>query len=127
MARTKLRKYNIYHPKEGFLNIMCKLDVCDYEFVASVDARNLVSVFYQAQNDFNPEYASLEKRSTVVGDIVVDADQVHMFRGVGLKRIAKTTPLYKKIMEADEAIQEILSRDKLSDEDINNLIEASVQ
>jgi hypothetical protein len=126
MAKTKLRRYGIYHPKEGFLNIMCKLDVCDFEYVGTVEARNLVSVFYQAQNDFNPAYASPGKRSTMVGDIVVDGDQVHMFRGVGLKRIAKTTKLYKDIMATDEAIMEILARTKLTQDDIDNLVENCV-
>jgi len=120
---TKIKRFGIYHPKGGELNMCCKLDTHKYEYVGSVEVQNLVQVMYKAQNDFNPEYAALGKRSTSVGDIIVNGNAVFMVKGVGYKRIPKTKDLYKEIMESDEAIIEILSRQNLTEDDVNDLIE----
>ena len=118
---SKLRRFGVYHPKGGELNMCCKLDSHEYEYVTSIEVETLVRVFYKAQNDFNPAYASLGKRSTSVGDIITNGNAVFMVRPVGYKRIPKTKELHKKIMELDEAMVEILSRQNLSEEDVQRL------
>jgi hypothetical protein len=123
---VKLKRFGIYHPKDGFINMVCKPDICEYEYVAHVEAENLVRVFYMAQNDLNPEYAKHGKRSTSVGDIVTFNKQVFMYKGVGFRRIPKTHDLYKKIMETDEAIIEVLSRKTLTEEQVQDLLDNCV-
>jgi hypothetical protein len=120
----ELKRFGVYHPKGGAMNTVCDVDI-DYEYITFVEAENLVRVIYKTQNDFNEDYASLGKRSTSVGDIVTSNKQVYMVKGTGYKRIPKTKELYKKIMETDEAIIEILSRQHLTQEDIDDLIENS--
>ena len=126
MDKTKLKRFGIYHPKDGFINMVCKPDICEYEFVTHIECENLVRVFYLAQNDFNPEYAKKGRRSTSVGDIVTHNNQVFMYKGVGFRRIPKTHQLYKKIMETDEAIIEILSRRTLTEKDVEDLLDNCV-
>jgi hypothetical protein len=123
MAVAKLKRFGIYHPKQGALNICCKDDTHEYEYVTSIECETLIRVFHRAQNDFNPEYAKLGKRSTSVGDIITNGDVLFMVRPVGFRRIAKTKDLYKKIMQTDEAIIEILSRKHLTEEEVQLLIE----
>jgi hypothetical protein len=121
----KLKRYGIYHPKDGTLNGCCKLDTHQYEYITAVLAENLTKVFMKAQNDFSPEYASLGKRSTSVGDIITANTSVYMVNGIGLKKVSSDTQLYKDIMQTDEAIIEILSRRTLSQDDIDDLVENS--
>ena len=120
---SKLRRFGVYHPKGGELNMCCKLDSHEYEYVTSIETETLVRVFYKAQNDMNPEYAKLGKRSTSVGDIITNGKHVFMVRPVGYKRIPSTKELHKKILDTDEAIIEILSREHLSEEDVKRLID----
>jgi hypothetical protein len=126
MNPGKLKRFGIYHPKDGYMNVLCKTDVCEYEFAANVEAENLVRSFYMSQNDLNPEYAKQGKRSTSVGDIITYNDKVFMVNGMGYKRIPKTNELYGKIMESDEAIIEILSRRTLTEEDVKDLLDNCV-
>ena len=123
MSTTTKKRFGVYHPLNGALNTACDVEKLDYEYITSIESENLVRVFYKAQNDFNPEYATLGKRSTSVGDIVVDNDRMFMYMGVGFKRIPKTKALYEKIMTLDEAIIEILSRRTLTDDDVNKLMD----
>jgi len=122
MARN-LKRFGVFHPKGGELNMGLEFDKFDYEYITSIEVETLVSVFYQTQNDFNPEYAALGKRSTSVGDIINAQGQLYMYKGVGYKRIPKSSELHKKIMETDEAIIEILSRKTLTQEDVNDLMD----
>jgi len=126
MSTSKLSRYGVYHPKGGVLNTDLSIDTHEYEYVASIESENLIRVFYKSQNNFNPEYAALGKRSTCVGDIITSDNKVYMFKGVGFKRIPSTKDLYKKIMETDEAIIEILSRKHLTEDQVNDLIENSI-
>jgi len=126
MNPVKLKRFGIYHPKDGFMNITCKVDICEYEHVAHIEAENLVRAFYMGQNDFNPEYAAKGKRSTSVGDVITYNDKVFMANGMGFKRVSKTTELYTKIMESDEAIIEILSRRTLNEEQVQDLLDNCV-
>jgi hypothetical protein len=126
MNPTKLKRFGIYHPKDGFMNAVCKIDICEYEYVTHVEAENLVRAFYMSQNDFNPEYAKAGKRSTSVGDVITYNDKVFMANGMGFKRIPKTAELYTKIMESDEAIIEILSRRTLTEKEVEDLLDNCV-
>jgi hypothetical protein len=45
---------------------------------------------------------------------------------MGFKRVSKTTELYTKIMESDEAIIEILSRRTLNEEQVQDLLDNCV-
>lgn len=118
-----MSRFSIYHPKEGKINEHCTLD-CSYEYITTVEAQNLVKVFYLGQDKFNPEYKELGKRNTTTGDVITLENKLYMVNGVGgFKRIPSTKPLYKNIMELDEAIIEILSRKTLNQDDIDTLID----
>ena len=51
----------------------------------SIDCNSLEEAFKLSQNDFSERYATLGKRSTSVGDIIVDVrDEKHYFvEGIG--------------------------------------------
>lgn len=123
MSKLTSRRFSIYHPIEGKINNRCDHNYT-YEFITTLEAPNLVKSFYMAQAKLNPEYKELVKRDTTVGDIIITEDKVYMVSSPGgFKRIFKTKPLYKSVMELDEAIIEILSRRKLTDEDVSNLLD----
>jgi len=120
MSITTIKQYNIFHPKNGRLNLDCSLDK-DYEFIGSVRAENLVRSFYQAQNDFNADYREYGVRSTCVGDIVSDGKEVHMIMGSNYKRINTKHPLFKHIRSLQSNVPNIMEI-PLTDEDIDELI-----
>lgn len=126
MDPVKLKRFGIYHPKDGFINALCKVDVCDYEYATSVESETLVRVPYRAMSGLNPAYAKTGKRNTTIGDIITYGNKVYMIKDHGFKRIPTTKDLYKNIMATDEAIVEILSRQTLSEDDVNDLIENSL-
>lgn len=75
-----MRNYRIFHPVGGVLNTQLKRGVYEYEQICSIDAKSLEEAFKLAQNDFSERYASLGKRSTSVGDIIVDVrEERHYF------------------------------------------------
>lgn len=118
-----LRRFSIFHPIEGKINSRCDLNY-SYEFVTTVEAPNLVKSFYMAQAKLNPEYKELVKRDTTIGDVIAVEEKLYMVNSAGgFKRVPSTKPLFKNVMELDEAIIEILSRKKLTDDDVNDLIE----
>jgi hypothetical protein len=88
--------YKILHPKNGVLNTDCIRGQFAYEKVTLVKAKSLQNAFYCSQNDFSDEYASLNKRSTSVGDIIVDLrHEKHYFvSGVGFTEIPHTVASY---------------------------------
>jgi len=103
-THSKLKQFQVYHPKNGEMNMCCKIDTHEYEYIGSVESETLVRVFYRTQNDFNPSYAELGRRSTSVGDIIVHHNHVYMVQPVGFKRIPTTKPLYQNIMELNNII-----------------------
>lgn len=120
---STLRKFSIFHPIEGKVNDKCLLNYA-YEYVITVETTNLVKSLYMAQDKFNPEYAKLGKRNTTVGDLITVDEKLYMVNGEGgFKRVPSTKPLFKEIMETDEAIIEILSRKKLTQKDVDDLID----
>jgi hypothetical protein len=123
MSQLSKKRYGVYHPKGGALNTLCEIEGIDFEYITAIESETLVRVFYHAQNDYNESYATLGKRSTSVGDIITSNDKVYMVKGDGYKRIPSTKELYKKIMDTDEAIIEILSRKTLTQGEIDELID----
>jgi hypothetical protein len=120
---SNLRKFSIYHPIEGKVNNSMRMNYT-YEYITSVEATNLVKSYYMAQDKFNPDYKELGKRNTTAGDLItVDAKLYMVSNKGGFKRIPSTKPLFKNVMELDEAIIEILSRRTLTDEDVESLID----
>jgi len=124
MGVAVLKQYNVFHPISGKLNISCDLHI-DYEYVASVKAENLVRSFYVSQNDFNVDYRSYGVRSTCVGDVVSDGQEVFMYMGVGFKKINHKHILHKNIKSLHTDIPDIMVEEKLSDDDIDELVENS--
>ena len=121
----ELKRFGIYHPKEGVINDSLDFENVVYEYAASVEAENVVRSFYMAQIS-NPKYKELGKRNTAIGDIITHNTKVFMVNGKGgFKRVFPSKDLYRKIMDTDEAIIEILSRQHLTQEDIDDLIENS--
>lgn len=117
-VERELKKFGIFHPKEGALNFECKLDKYEYEPITLVMAENLIRGFYEAQNDFNKLYALLGKRSTCVGDIITDEEHAYMVFGSGCRRISTRLPIHKIIMDMDKVL-----RKPLTDADIDNLMD----
>lgn len=75
-----MMKYKILHPQNGVLNYQCMRGQFAYKEIAVVKAQSLQDAFKLSQNDFSNEYASLNKRSTSVGDIIIDlTNEKHYF------------------------------------------------
>jgi len=87
-----MRTFVIYHPLNSDFNFRCKRGVFEYEEVAVVQKNSLNEVYQWSQNDFNTTYKCLEKRSTSVGDIIVDRelDKHYFVAGCGFQEIPQT-------------------------------------
>jgi hypothetical protein len=73
-------KFKIYHPVGGVFNTFCEEGIYSYELVGEL--------FYKSQNEHNPVYDQFNVRSTSVGDIIVDENNIqHMVMGVGYKQV----------------------------------------
>ena len=92
----KRRSYSVYQPLNGILNSELKRDSYEYEKIYSIDAKSLEDVFINCQNDFSEKYASLERRSLSVGDIIVDNEnKEHYFvDSIGFTKIPNTVVQY---------------------------------
>jgi hypothetical protein len=119
----QLKQFNIYHPVGGNMNHECSLEGYTYEFIGSIKSENLVRSFYLSQNNFNPAYAKLGKRSTSVGDIVSDGKTVHMYQSMGTKKVSSKETLYTMIMELEKNVVDILSIPPLDDETMDQLLD----
>lgn len=71
--------YTIKHPVGGLLNYNCEKEKFEYEDICILVCDSLQEAFMMSQNDFNTDYALLDKRSTSVGDIIVTPNNVHYF------------------------------------------------
>ena len=91
-----MKKYQIHHPINGNLNHNCKRGVYEYAHICSIDASSLEEAFKLSQNDLSERYASLNKRSTSVGDIIVDTESnTHYFvKNIGFLEIPCTVTQY---------------------------------
>lgn len=115
---AQLRKFGVYHPKDGALNYDFKPENYEYEPIALVEAENLVRSFYRAQNGFNKEYALMGRRSTCVGDLITDETNVYMVFSNGYRKINPKSELFNTIMELDKAL-----RKPLDDQILNELLD----
>ena len=91
-----MKKFKILHPVNGVLNHDCIRGLYEYEHICSIDAKSLEESFKLSQNDFSERYASLNKRSTSVGDIIIDIrEEKHYFvSSIGFTEIPHTVSSY---------------------------------
>jgi len=91
-----MKNFKILHPIGGVLNHSMVRGLYEYEHICSIDAKSLEEAFKLSQNDFSERYASLGKRSTSVGDIIIDGDETihYMVSGVGFVEIPHTVCSY---------------------------------
>lgn len=84
-----MASFRILHPENGLLNHNLHTGLYEFEHVCFIDAESLEEAFKLAQNDFSESYASLDRRSTSVGDIIVDLDEqvFYMISGIGFIEI----------------------------------------
>lgn len=87
------RKFVIMHPVGGVLNTEESTTV-QFEKVAEVECHSVGQAFQLAQNDFDANYAKLGKRSTSVGDLIVEGEQVFMVTGLGFVDVTSQNPLH---------------------------------
>lgn len=80
-----MKKYFILHPLDGLLNNDCSSLTHSFEKIAEIEANSLDDAYYKSQNDININYRMLNKRSTSVGDIIVDCEVgiIYMVEDVG--------------------------------------------
>jgi len=91
-----MKTFEILHPISGCLNTKMSRGLYEFESVCSIDCESLEQAFKLSQNDFSERYASLDKRSTCVGDIIIDKQEdVHyMVSGTGFIEIPSTVAQY---------------------------------
>jgi hypothetical protein len=92
-----MKTFRILHPVGGVLNTNMDRGLYEYEIIQEYFvAKSLNDVFRLTQNDFSKLYASLGKRSTSVGDIIIDLDEnIHyMISGKGFIEIPYTVAQY---------------------------------
>ena len=87
--------FEVLHPVDGKLNTRFENPMCDYEIVALVEADSLEECYMLTQNDYNPHYAQLQRRSSCVGDIVTDPEgKHHMVMGTGFVELPHLQSVY---------------------------------
>jgi hypothetical protein len=91
-----MKNFKILHPIGGVLNTFMTRGLYEFEQVCSIDCESLEQAFKLSQNDFSDRYASLGKRSTSVGDIIIDTDEIihYMVAGTGFIEIPSTVAMY---------------------------------
>lgn len=92
-----VKTFLIFHPSTGAINHEMKSGVYKYDLIHSLEANSLKDAFKLAQNDFSEEYALLDKRSTCIGDVIVNLDDQrvhHMVAGTGFIDIPRTVITY---------------------------------
>lgn len=92
-----MKNFRIMHPINGVLNHNMERGLYEYQTIQEYfQADSLNDVFRLTQNDFSKTYASLGKRSTSVGDIIIDLDRnIHyMVANIGFIEIPSTVARY---------------------------------
>ena len=91
-----MKTFKILHPVGGILNTNMDRGLYEFEHICSIDCESLEQAFKLSQNDFSERYASLDKRSTSVGDIIIDTDELvhYMVAGRGFVEIPSTVAQY---------------------------------
>ena len=91
-----MKNFRILHPVGGALNHNMERGLYEFEQICSIDCESLEEAFKLSQNDFSDRYASLNKRSTSVGDIIIDVkeEKHYMVSGKGFIEIPHTVSQY---------------------------------
>lgn len=91
-----MKNFRILHPVGGTLNNDMNRGLHEFEHICSINCESLEQAFKLSQNDFSERYASLNKRSTSVGDIIIDTDDYihYMIAGRGFIEIPSTVAQY---------------------------------
>lgn len=90
-----MKTFKILHPVGGVLNTNMDRGLHEFEHICSINCESLEQAFRLSQNDFSKKYASLNKRSTSVGDIIIDTNEVHyMVAEKGFIEIPPTVAQY---------------------------------
>lgn len=124
--------YTIKHPVGGHLNNDCERGHFQYETICLLDCSSLQEAFEMSQNDFNPDYNLLGKRSTSVGDIIVNPENVHFFVDkIGFTEIPATVSEWKPIHSEPKVIGKIDLDNSSKPSDVSvrkvgNMIEFSI-
>jgi len=98
LENKKLREFTIMHPKNGVLNQFCERGVYEYEYITTRIQTSLDEAFRMSQNDFSDHYRALGRRSTSVGDIIIDLEngQHYFVSGTGFTAIPETVAQQKQ-------------------------------
>lgn len=100
--------YTIKHPVGGLLNYNCEKEKFEYEDICILVCDSLQQAFEMSQNDFNTDYALLDKRSTSVGDIIVTPNNVHYFVDkVGFTEIPLSVSEWKPVHPEPKVVGKI--------------------
>ena len=91
-----MKNFRILHPINGTLNHNMDRGLYEFEQICSIDCESLEQAFKFSQNDFSERYASLGKRSTSIGDIIIDTDELihYMVANRGFVEIPPTVAQY---------------------------------
>jgi hypothetical protein len=91
-----MKNFLILHPIGGSLNHNMERGLYEFEQICSIDCESLEQAFKLSQNDFSEKYASLNKRNTSIGDIIIDNDENahYMVAGIGFVEIPITVVQY---------------------------------
>lgn len=91
-----MKNFQILHPVGGAINHNMDRGLYEFEHICSIDCESIEQAFKLSQNDFSERYASLDKRSTSVGDIIIDNTTSinYMVAGRGFIEIPPTVAQY---------------------------------
>ncbi len=70
-----MKKFDIFHPKNGLVNSLLRKNTYEYEKVFSLECEHILDVYHMTQNDFNHDYIYLQLRNTTLGDIILDVEE----------------------------------------------------
>ena len=79
--------YGIFHPFDGSINH--NTQQVEFKHICNVDAQDLEDAFRKSQNDFNEDYASLDTRSTCIGDMFINYENmdIYIVDNIGFKEL----------------------------------------
>lgn len=82
IPQTDLRPFHVYHAVNKLCMFTEKLEQ-PREYVGFILAKDLNDAWEKSQNDFNPHYAMYGKRSTSVGDMLMDETGFYLVKNSG--------------------------------------------
>lgn len=110
-----MKTFRILHPVGGAINLNMDRGLYEFELVHIVQCETIQEAFRLSQNDFSEEYANRGIRSTCVGDIIIDTDDMvhYMVSNIGFIEIPPTVAQYidwgnhMTLQEKEEAEREL--------------------